>query len=86
MQKVKMNSDFFSAGPFGEIYKAIQNIIDERRPYMITGQFIKSECETVILAVDGKKYRQLKSYCLFVPGHLRAGDIVEIDKRNLLNY
>ena len=76
--------NIFINDPFKEMRELINTIHLERAPYLITCQFVKVEYNTAVINYEGQKYRILKSRLLFVAGHKKNGDLVQVDSRHLI--
>lgn len=82
-KKIEMNPDKFALYPLDELNNFINAIVDEKKPYLISATFIKLECETVYLNVNGEIKKCNINRCLFVKNQVNSGNIVNVDSRNL---
>ena len=82
-KKIEMNSDNFALNPLSELNNFINAIYEEKKPYLISAIFVKLECETVKLNVNGEIKKCNINRCLFVKNQVNPGDIVNVDSRNL---
>lgn len=57
MRKAKINEDLFFQNPFKAINDLIDQIYEEKKPFLIDVKIIKKECESYIIEYEGQLNR-----------------------------